>query len=79
MLPCHQNAEENHDIKIVNRSFENVAHFKYSGTAVTNQNLIQEQIKRRMNSSNASYHSVQNVLSLYLLFKNVKIKEYTKL
>jgi hypothetical protein len=30
---------------------------------VTNQNLIQEEIKRRLNSGNACYHSVQNLLS----------------
>jgi hypothetical protein len=42
LLPRHQNAGQNHDIKIGNRCFENVAHFiyKYSGKTVTNQNLI---------------------------------------
>jgi hypothetical protein len=29
LLFRHQNAGKNHDIKIVNRSFENVAQFKY--------------------------------------------------
>jgi hypothetical protein len=42
LLSCHQNPEQNHDIKIANRCFENVAEFRYLGTAVTNQNLIQE-------------------------------------
>jgi hypothetical protein len=28
------------------------------GTTVTNQNLIQEEIKRRLSSGNACYHSV---------------------
>jgi hypothetical protein len=38
----------------------------------SNQNLIQEAIKRRINSGNACYHSVQNLLSSRLLSKNIK-------
>jgi hypothetical protein len=38
--------------------------------------LIQEEIKRRLNSGNACYHSVQNLLSSRLLSKNVKIGIY---
>jgi hypothetical protein len=40
-----QNAGQNREIKIGNRSFETVSQFKYLGTRVTNQNLIQEEIK----------------------------------
>jgi hypothetical protein len=36
--------------------------------------LIQEEIKRIMNSCYACYHSVQNLLSPRLLSKNVKIR-----
>jgi hypothetical protein len=43
---------------------------------VTNQNLIQKEIKRRLNSGNACYHSVQNLLSPRLLSKNVKVRIY---
>jgi hypothetical protein len=50
--------------------------FKYLGTTVTNQNLIQEKIKRRLNSGNACYHWVQNLLSSRLLSKNVKVRIY---
>jgi hypothetical protein len=61
-------------MKIGNRSFENVSQFKYLGTTVTNQNLVQEKIKRRLNSGNACYHSVQNLLSSRLLSKYVKVR-----
>jgi hypothetical protein len=66
-----QNAGQNREIKIGNRSFKNVSQFKYLATAVTNQNLIQEKIKRRLNCGNACYHSVQNRLSSRLLSKNM--------
>jgi hypothetical protein len=69
---CHQNVGQNRDTKIANRSFGNLSQFKYLGTTVTNQNLIQVEIKRRLNSGNACYHSVQNGL----LPKNVKIRIY---
>jgi hypothetical protein len=65
---------QNRDIMIANRLFENVSQFKYLGAAVTNQNFIQEEIKRRLNSGNACCHSVQNLLSSRLLAKNVKIR-----
>jgi hypothetical protein len=67
---CRQNC----DIKIANRYFESVAQFKYLGMAVTIQNLIQEEIKRRMNSGNACHHSVHKLLSSCLLCKNIKIR-----
>jgi hypothetical protein len=56
LLSRHQNAGQNCDIEIANRLFENVSQFKYLGTAVTNQNLIQGEIKRRLNFGNALYH-----------------------
>ena len=50
-----------HNIKNDNSSFGRVKEFKYLGT-LTNQNYIQEEIKSRLNSRNACYHSVQNIL-----------------
>ena len=48
--------------------------FKYLGTSLTNQNSIAEEIKSRLRSGSACYHSVQNRLSSRLLSKNLKIK-----
>jgi c-di-AMP phosphodiesterase-like protein len=38
-------SKQNHDIKIADRCFENVAQFRYLGTTITNQNLLQEEIE----------------------------------
>jgi len=53
-----------------------VEEFKYLGTTLTNQNSIQEEIKSRLQSGNASYHLVQNLLFSSLLSKNLKMKIY---
>jgi hypothetical protein len=53
LLSRHQNAGKNHNIKIGDSFFENMAQFKYLGTTVTYQNSIQEEVKRRLKSGNA--------------------------
>jgi hypothetical protein len=53
-----------------------VAQFKYLETTVTNPNLIQEKIKKKLNFGNVCYHSVQNLLPSQLLSKNIKIRIY---
>jgi cell shape-determining protein MreC len=76
VVSCHQDVGQNCDIKLANTLFENVSQFKYLETTVTNQNLIQEEVKRRLNSGNASYHSVQNLPSSCLLSKSIKTTTY---
>jgi len=71
-----QNAGQNHSIKIYNKSFERMEQLKYLVTKLMNQNSIQEEIKSRLKAGNASYCSVQNLLSSSLLSKNKKIKIY---
>ena len=76
VMSRNQNAGHNHNIKIDNKSFERVEEFKYLGATLTNQNSIHEEIKSRLKSGNACYHSVQNLLSSRLLSKNTKIRVY---
>jgi hypothetical protein len=61
LISRHQNAGQIHNIKIAKRAFENDAQFRYLGTRVTNQNLIEDQMKRRQNSANACYHKNVNI------------------
>jgi hypothetical protein len=74
LLSRHQNAGQNRDIKIANRWFENVSQLNNLGMTLTIQNLIQEEIKRRLNSGNACYDSVQNLVCSCLVPKDIKIK-----
>jgi len=68
-----QNAGRIHSVRIDNSTIERVEEFKYLGTTLTHQNSIPEEIKSRLRSRNACYHSVQNLLSSRLLSKNLKI------
>jgi hypothetical protein len=66
VLSQDQHAGHNHNIKIDNKYFENVEHFKYLGTAPTIQTSIHDEIK---NSGIAFYISVQSLLSFIFLSK----------
>jgi UDP-galactopyranose mutase len=71
-----QREGQSHNVKTDNISFERVEEFKYLGTTTTNENCIQEEIKRRLKAGNAFYHSVRNLLSSSLLSKNLNFKIY---
>jgi hypothetical protein len=53
-----------------------VAKLRYLETAATYQKLINEEIKRLLNSGYACCCSVQKLLSSLLLSKNLKVKIY---
>jgi hypothetical protein len=69
-----QKAGRSHSMKTDNSSIERVEQFRYLGTALRNQNSIQEENKSRLKLENACHLSVQNVLSSSLLSKNTKLK-----
>jgi hypothetical protein len=53
LLSRHQNVFQHRHRVISNRSFENVSEFKYFGMTLANQNLVQKDIKMRLNCDNA--------------------------
>jgi hypothetical protein len=69
IMSRHPNSGQNQNIRIGN---ENMAKFKSLRTTLTNQNDIHEEIKSRLNSGNACYYSVQNLLSSFPIYKKTK-------
>jgi hypothetical protein len=72
----HLYSGQNQNIRIANESFGKVTKFKYLGTTLTNQNDIHNEIKSRLNSGNACYYSLENLLSSRLISKNLKNEIY---
>jgi hypothetical protein len=58
LMSCSQKKGQKHTIKIDNRSFEDVAKFKYLGKTLTDKNSMHKEINSRINSGNACYHVV---------------------
>jgi hypothetical protein len=76
-----QKAGQRHSIKVANRSFEDVAKFKYWATTLTYQNCIHKDYDLDidlypLHLGNACYQSVQGIVSSCLLSRNVKAKIY---
>jgi len=71
-----QNAGRSHNVKSENSSLEREEEFVYLGTTLTNQNSVQEEIKSRLQSGNACFLPVQNILSSGLLSNNINFETY---
>jgi hypothetical protein len=50
-------------------SFERVEEFRYLGTTLTDKNSVQEEIKSRLKSGSACYHSVQSLFFQFAIQK----------
>jgi hypothetical protein len=75
MLTSHYpKGGQDRDTEIANRSYENVAQFGYLETRVINKNFLQGKIKKKLNSGNACYRSVQNLFSSRLLSNDVNFR-----
>jgi hypothetical protein len=69
VMSREQNAEQQHNIKTGNISFECVLQLKHLGKTHTYHNTIREDINSRMIPGNAWYHSVHNLWPSSLLSK----------
>ena len=56
-----------------------VLKFKYLGTTVTRNNLIEEEIKERIAAGNRAYFANQKILQSKLISKKTKMKLYKAL
>jgi hypothetical protein len=76
LMSRSQKIGQKQSVKIGIKSFEDVAKFQYVGQRLTDQNCMHEEIRSRLNSGNACYHSVQRLLSSRLLSRILKVKLY---
>jgi hypothetical protein len=66
-----QNAGQNHNLGIDDKSLERVEQFQYLGTSITNKNSTQKEITSKVKPGKCLLFSVQNLLSSSLLSKNI--------
>jgi hypothetical protein len=62
LMARYQKIGQKHSMKIANKSFEDLAKFKYRGITLADQHCMHKEIKIRLNLGNASNHLVQSCL-----------------
>jgi hypothetical protein len=79
LMSRRQNAGHNHNVRTPSRAFESLAKCRCLGSTETNENCTHEEMESRLNSENALYRSVQNLLFSRLLSTNIKVQMYKAL
>jgi hypothetical protein len=74
IMSRHPNSGQNHNVRIANELFEDVAGFKYLGSTLTHQTDIHDEVKSRLNPGNTCYYPVQNLLSSRRISRQLNIK-----
>jgi hypothetical protein len=70
---CYElTAGQNRKLKVADKSFDDVARFKYLGMTLPNQNCLHEEIESILYSRSVSHHLVQNLLFSRLRSTTVK-------
>jgi hypothetical protein len=75
VMTCHQNVEQNRNLLTANKSYANVTNLTFVNDS-NKSNLYLPEIKNGLNSGDACYHSVRNILSSDFLPKTLKIQFY---
>jgi len=73
-VSCQQNAGQNDNTNIANKSFQNVEKFKYLKKTLPNKSCMHEEIKSILKSGNSCYHSIWDILSSFSPSRSIKIK-----
>jgi hypothetical protein len=66
VMSCHWNAEQNHNINVVDNPLKVKQSVNNLGMILVSQNSIREGIKSRLNSGKAYCYPVQNFFFVFL-------------
>jgi hypothetical protein len=71
--PFNGNLQQNHNLTVCNKSFDNVSKLMYQETTITNRKEFRDEVRRVINSGNAYYHSILKLISKMLNMRTYKL------